>query len=258
MRVITDRKIQFVGEEHSFFMDKFKAKMATKYGGDEDGEDGSIHATPATEADKQQMIQQWAGDKGGKSSKKDARRTNRANRREARRERREERKMKKDARKLETKKDKEGKEVHADAVPTITRDSLGNFIKRKADGTLEKIAKALLVVVNSKTGATSPLASNFSNFSANELIVDKTDIANGKPLKMSTNPISNAPVAEQHYSDDEVIETENGNVYKKSDVAGEGDSTKGGMSKGLKIGLIVGGSILIIVAGVLIYKHKRK
>ena len=257
MRVITDRKIQFVGEEHSFFMDKFKAKMAAKYGGGEDGDDGDIHATPATEADMQQLIAQMAEGKGGKHSKRDARRTKRANRRESRRERREERKMKKDARKLTQKKDKTGKDVNADPIPTVIRDSAGNFVKTKSDGTKEVVDKANAVVVNPTTGATSP-TSNFSNFGAkSQLIVDKTDIANGKPLKMSVSPITNVPVVEQHYSDDEVIETENGSVYKKSDIAGDGDVTKGGMSKGMKIGLIAGGSLLLAVTIYLIVRKKK-
>ena len=33
---------------------------------------------------------------------------------------------------------------------------------------------------------------------------------------------------------------------------------KKGMSKKLKIGLIVGGVLIVVIAGVLIYKHKHK
>lgn len=166
--------------------------------------------------------------------------------------------IKRDARKLFHKKNKAGKDVYADAIPVATVGADGTAQKITGDGSTVKIDPANLTAWNPVTGATKPATP--LDFKDNKTIVfDKTDVTAGKPLQLTTNSVTNAPAIETHHTEGEVTHVENGDVYKVSDSVQEGfgGATKGGMSKGMKIGLIVGGVVLLAV-GYMIYKSKHK
>ena len=283
MKIITNRPIitRYSNDEFSNFGDKIAEKLAEKYG---DGE--GVQRTPATQEDKEMVTNQMtaegsastkkqgifkraiAGQKkatGGavdkyysdaeiakrqaqRGAKRADRRTQRgirkservAERTANRDRRRATRQAKKDARALK-KVNKNGKEVYQDKLPILTIDANGNYIKTNPDGSTTIIPKEQIKVIVNPNGTNT--------------VYDSKDINNAQNViqKFDTNTNQTQLIEEYTQEQTEVALDEKGNeqVYKKADV--------GGMSKGLKIGLIVGGSILgLALIGLIIYKLKKK
>jgi hypothetical protein len=163
-----------------------------------------------------------------------------AERKENRDRRRATRKAKKDARALK-KVSKYGKEIYQDKLPTLNKDASGNFTKTLEDGTSVSVPANQTQTIVAPNGTSTTF--------------DKKDIDTPKELIKTINPTTNQVELIKEYTPEETEvafdNAGNEQVYKKADVSG--------MSKGLKIGLIVGGSVLgLALIGLIIYKLKKK
>ena len=284
MKIITNRPIITRYNNSTFsnaIGDKIAEKLAEKYG---DGE--GVQRTPATQEEKEMVTNQMtaegsastkkqgifkraiAGQKkatggavdkyysdaeiakrqGQRGAKRADRRTQRgirkservAERKENRDRRRATRKAKKDARALK-KVSKNGKEIYQDKLPTLNKDASGNFTKTLEDGTSVSVPANQTQTIVAPNGTSTTF--------------DKKDIDTPKELIKTINPTTNQVELIKEYTPEETEvafdNAGNEQVYKKADV--------GGMSKGLKTGLIIGGSILgLALIGLIIYKFKKK
>lgn len=284
MRIITNRPIITRYNNSAFsnaIGDNIAEKLAEKYGDSE-----GVQKTPATQEEKEMLTNQMvtqgsestkkqgifkraiAGQKkatggvvdkyysdseiakrqGQRGTKRADRRTQRGIRkservaeRTANRERRRAtRQAKKNARALK-KTTKYGKDIYQDKIPPLTKDATGNFIKTNPDGSTIVIPKEETKTITNPNGTTTTY--------------DNKDIISTDKVIQQINPNTkqNELIGEYTEEQTEVALDDKGNeqVYKKADVSG--------MSKGLKIGLIVGGSVLgLALIGLIIYKLKKK
>lgn len=177
--------------------------------------------------------------------KKDARKEKRSEKKEERKEKRAERradrKAKRGARPLKTI-FKNGVKKFKDALPKLKKkvNSGGaeTFVKTLPDGTVKELTKEMVKVIPaSKTGG-------------EQSIYDLADINTSKEVLQTVNPDGSIDLHKEYSeSETETIPDEIGTeqVYKKEDV----EDTEGTMNKNLKIGLIVGG-VLLLATGIFI------
>jgi hypothetical protein len=285
MKIITNRPIITRYNNGAFsnaIGDNIADKLAEKYGDTE-----GFEKTPATADDKKMVLDQMAAQQGNAPAKKQGifkraiagqkkatggsvdkyysdeeiskrqglrgtKRTERKTQRGIRKServaerksnkdrRRATRRAKKDARALK-KTTKNGKDIYQDKIPPLTKDATGNFIKTNPDGSTTVIPKEETKVITNSNGTTTTY--------------DNKDISSTDKVIQQINPVTkqNELIGEYTEEQTEVALDDKGNeqVYKKADV--------GGMSKGLKIGLIVGGSVVgLALIGLIIYKLKKK
>jgi hypothetical protein len=246
MRIITKRPI-ISSENADLYSNADDAGTEKKQGIFKRAIAGQKKATGGA-VDKYYTDAEIAKRQGQRTTKRTERKTRRATnkaeriaeRKENRDRRRATRKAKKDARALK-KVSKYGKEIYQDKLPTLTKDASGNFTKQLEDGSNVSVPASQTQTIVAPNGS----ATTF----------DKKDIDTPKELIKTINPTTNQVELIKEYTPEETEvafdNAGNEQVYKKADV--------GGMSKGLKIGLIVGGSVLgLALIGLIIYKLKKK
>jgi hypothetical protein len=246
MRIITNRPI-ISSENADLYSNADDAGTEKKQGIFKRAIAGQKKATGGA-VDKYYSDTEIAKRQGQRGTKRADRRTQRgirkservAERKENRERRRATRKAKKDARALR-KVTKNGQEIYQDRLPILTIDANGNYIKTNPDGSTTIIPKEQIKVIVNPNGTNT--------------VYDSKDINNAQNViqKVDTNTNQTQLIEEYTPEQTEVLFDNAGNeqVYKKADV--------GGMSKGLKIGLIVGGSVLgLALIGLIIYKLKKK
>ncbi len=160
------------------------------------------------------------------------------------------------------KRDKERAEAKAKGqtppppLPPPTKEELGG-----TTGSANKIVDVIPPVVNgmkqNPDGSTTPVPPADQTKVGN-VVVDKKDIQGSTDVAVETNPTTGAQevVAGVDPSNVETLTTEDGEQiqFKKSDLE---DNKPEGMSKGMKIGLIVGGSLIVLgVVAFFIFKSK--
>lgn len=246
MRIITNRPI-ISSENADFYSNADDAAVEKKQSIFKRAIEGQKKATGGA-VDKYYTDAEIAKRQGQRATKRTDRKTRRASnkaeriaeRKENRDRRRATRKAKKDARALK-KVTKYGKEIYQDKLPTLTKDASGNFTKTLEDGTNVSVPANQTQTIVAPNGTSTTF--------------DKKDIDTPKELIKTINPTTNQVELIKEYTPEETEvafdNAGNEQVYKKADV--------GGMSKGLKIGLIVGASILgLALIGLIIYKSKKK
>jgi hypothetical protein len=246
MKIITNRPI-ITSKNTDFYSNADDAATEKKQGIFKRAIAGQKKATGGV-VDKYYSDAEIAKRQGQRGTKRADRRTQRgirkservAERKENRDRRRATRKAKKDARALK-KVSKNGKEIYQDKLPTLNKDASGNFTKTLEDGTSVSVPANQTQTIVAPNGTSTTF--------------DKKDIDTPKELIKTINPTTNQVELIKEYTPEETEvafdNAGNEQVYKKADV--------GGMSKGLKIGLIVGGSVLgLALIGLIIYKLKKK
>lgn len=155
--------------------------------------------------------------------------------------------IKKDARKLTHRKDKSGKSVYTDKLPTVT-----NGEKKLPDGSTVQVPASNIATINTPAGPVS---------------FDKADVPNGGQPTATVQ--GGTPVLTKDYTEDQVTTVQNDDgsteTYKNSDIGNSGDANATGSNSGwsslsnTKKGLIIGG-IVLVVAGIsfAIYKSRKK
>lgn len=176
--------------------------------------------------------------------KKEERKENRGERQKDRSVRRAERRAKRGARPLKTY-TKNGKQWFKDHLPKVRKKSGGGYEKVNKDGTVTPVADKDVVKIPPPPD--SPKGTE-------EILIDKTE-TNGK--KMVAEFVAGIPEVVVDYAQNEVtaVDGDTGGVeyYKNEDI-----EDAGGMSKGTKTALIVGGVLVgLAIIGFVIYKYKK-
>lgn len=252
MRVITDNPII---EDHSnAFGDKWKERRATK-GKTSSGirksnrpkkvrDKGDRFFAKEQRADRKVDREQKREDRNGFFSKtnRDARKLKRQNRKTVR----------KGGTPLQTYAGPGGTKVYKEALPIISPNADGSFTKIIPEN-LDNDAEVVILPPEQITKIETPGPGP-------DVFVDKGDLAENpeKEVKTQINPTTGDPEAVKDYTEDEIelVEDEDTGkkeAYKKTDL-----NPKKGMSKGLKIGLIVGGVVVVGIVSYLIYKNSTK
>jgi hypothetical protein len=244
MRVITDNPIL---EDHSNALgDKFRERRARK--GKTTG-----------------GIKKSKGDGFFSKEKRSERKTGRQDRREERdgffsatnrAKRKANREKRKSARKgatpLETTMGPGGTKVYLDPLPPVTQNTDGSFTK-VLPGNMDFPEK---IVVDVPPGDITKVPTPGPG---PDILVDAKDL-NAEPTKppiIAKDPLTGAPAIKKEYVEEEIdiVEDETTGqqqVFKKADV-----EPGTGMSKGLKVGLIVGGVVVAGVISYVIYKSMK-
>jgi hypothetical protein len=140
---------------------------------------------------------------------------------------------------------KQGKQFFKDHLPKLKKKENGNYEKKNPDGTTLEINAKDTTTIQPPSSApknTPPVV--IDNADLNSGGVTNTSVENGEVVITKTYTEAETETA----IDDNGLEQ----VYKKS------DTIEVGMSKTLKIGLIVGGSVILLgLIGLLIYKSKN-
>ena len=128
--------------------------------------------------------------------------------------------------------------VHVDVIPPVVPDASGKMMKQNPDGTQTEVPKADVT--------TAP----------NGQQIDKKDIQGAGELATGKNPETGQPEVTKVIPPEEVknLTTEDGETipFKASDL-----EKNDGMSKGMKMALIIGGSVLVLgIIGFIIYKSR--
>lgn len=131
-----------------------------------------------------------------------------------------------------------GETVHVDVIPPVVPDASGKMMKQNPDGTQTEVPKADVT--------TAP----------NGQQIDKKDIQGAGELATGKNPETGQPEVTKVVPPEEVknLTTEDGETipFKASDL-----EKNDGMSKGMKMALIIGGSVLVLgIIGFIIYKSR--
>jgi hypothetical protein len=262
MKIITNRKVinltnlptktavadygSLVRGDYHYFGDEIAEKIIAKY---DDGGGDSISRRPATEDEKNAMYGTGKSkkEKTGFFSKgsRDARKDNRISERD---ERRANRKAKYGARPLNPT-SKGGKQFWKDHLPHLKKKADGNYEKTLPNGDKQDIQKEQVQIImppaNSKS--VEPIA------------VDKKDL--NTPQEVVTQVVGNTLQVSKNYVESQVEKVVDGGaetVYKKADVVNEGSpEAKKPMSK-TTIALLIGGGVLVLVAGYFVYKKMKK
>lgn len=246
MKIITNRPI-ITSKNTDFYSNADDAATEKKQGIFKRAIAGQKKATGGA-VDKYYSDEEIAKRQGQRGTKRTDRKTQRdlrkservAERKENRDRRRATRKAKKDARALK-KVSKNGKEIYQDKLPTLNKDASGNFTKTLEDGTSVSVPANQTQTIVAPNGTSTTF--------------DKKDIDTPKELIKNINPTTNQVELIKEYTPEETEvafdNAGNEQVYKKADV--------GGMSKGLKTGLIIGGSVVALaLIALVIYKFKKK
>ena len=140
---------------------------------------------------------------------------------------------------------KQGKQFFKDHLPKLKKKENGNYEKKNPDGTTAEINAKDTTKIQPPPSApknTPPVV--IDNADLNSGGVTNTSVENGELVVTKTYTEAETETA----IDDNGLEQ----VYKKS------DTEEVGISKTLKIGLIVGGSVILLgLIGLLIYKSKN-
>lgn len=160
-------------------------------------------------------------------------------------------KAKRNARKLKRLKNKEGKEGFVDVIPPLLKGADGTFKKTLPDGSTQTIPSSQV-----QKGADGNI------YYTEDLKVSE----NQKAPTVMTDEAGNKflgteiPLEDTHTLTTTPDAGSVNEVYKKSDVIDENGtplaSTKGGMSKNLKMGLIIGGGLLLVIG--IVYAVKKR
>ena len=129
--------------------------------------------------------------------------------------------------------------TYVDVIPPVIADPSGKMMKQNPDGTTTEVPKSDVT--------TAP----------NGQQIDKKDIQGAGELATGTNPVTGQPEVTKTVPQEEVKEltTQEGEViqFKASDL----EKNDEGMSKGMKMALIIGGSVLVLgIIGFIIYKSR--
>jgi len=234
------------GDYHNAIGDKLIEKIADKYGDDADAStDGARKGTD------EEKGKAWGlpskKEKTGFFSKgsRDARKDNRIS---ERKERKANRKAKYGARPLNPI-SKGGKQFWKDHLPHLKKKADGNYEKTLPNGDKQDIPKEQVQIIMPPAGSKS----------VEPIAVDKKDLAT--PQEVVTKVVGNTLEVSKNYVESQVEKVVDGGaetVYKKADVVDEGSpDAKKPMSK-TTIALLIGGGVLVLVAGYFIYKKMKK
>lgn len=263
MKIITNRKIVNLtnlptktaiadygslvrGDYHNAIGDKFVQKMIDKYGdGGDDGDDSITHKQAT--AEEKGQAKGWGvppkKEKTGFFSK-----SKKEGRKETRRERRANRKAKYGARPLNPT-TKGGKQFYKDHLPNLKKKADGNYEKTLPNGDKQDIPKEQVQIIMPPAGSKS----------VEPIAIDKKDLAT--PQEVVTQVVGNTLQVSKNYVESQVEKVVDGGaetVYKKADVVdADSPEAKKPMSK-TTIALLIGGGVLVLVAGYFIYKKMKK
>jgi hypothetical protein len=228
--------------EHSYAWGKKKKSADGKTPPTGDGKTPPTSTTPEKK------------EKTGYFSKKriDERRTDR---KDTRTKRKAERKAKWGARPLDAIL-KNGLKKFKDKLPKLRKtkgtDGKDKFTKENPDGTTTDVPKDQVTIVPPPTAG------------GQESYFDKKDLNTPNEVVKTVLPNGEVELSKLYNQEEtETIPNEQGvdTVYKKEDVVDSGDASTSpseGMSKGLKIGLIVGGSVLVVgIIAFVVYKSRQ-
>jgi hypothetical protein len=244
MRVITDNPII---EDHSNALgDKWRERRArkgkTSSGIKKSKGDRMFSKEKRSERKTERQAKREARDGYFSKSNIEARRTKRKNRRLAR----------KGATPLQEYAGPGGTKVYKEPMPVVTENSDGSFTKvipANMDNPVEVVNLPETRVEKIETPGPAP-----------DILVDTEDVKEDptKPLETQTNPTTGTPEAVKTYTEEEIeiVEDEDTGqkeIHKKTNLTG-----KKPMSKNLKIGLIVGGVVVVGVISYLVYRNMTK